>query len=175
MRGRVVVTQRRGELVHEIGAVGESGQRVAVGFAAYLLKAGGLFGEHGFEPVDHGVHGAGHALQFGNFRFGQADEAAFADRLRLADDGIERALDAAQQLHAEDLGVEGDRAVEIDDAEHGVQDAHEVSFQNCGSCRPRWRSSRRRARQSGQSCSTTDQKRGLWFISLRCASSWQTT
>ena len=85
-----------------------------------------------------------------------------------------RVILAAQQVHAEDVGIEGEGAVEVDDAQHGVQDTHDRSFQKSGMRGSCWRKAWRCCRQSGQSCSTIAQKRGLWFISLRWASSWQT-
>ena len=93
--GRIVVAQCDLELIEEEGAVGQAGQAVQRRFAAHLLKAGSFFRKHRLEAFDHGVHGAGKALQFRGFRYVDTDEAALADRPGLADHGVERALDAA--------------------------------------------------------------------------------
>ena len=102
---------------------------------------------------------------------GQFKHGTFAFRT-VADEGQReapfRVIGTAQQFHAENLGIEGNRAIKIADADHRMQDAHGVflGVHSCGIWRATWRSSSRRTRQSGQSCSTTDQKRGLWFILL---------
>ncbi|MPN26488.1 hypothetical protein SDC9_173913 [bioreactor metagenome] len=97
----VVVAQGGGELVHEVAPVGEAGERVLRRFAADLFEAGGFFLEHCLDPHHHRVHRPRQALQFRRCRLGDADEAALADRLRLADHGVERAFDPAQDLGAE--------------------------------------------------------------------------
>ena len=56
---------------------------------------------------------------------------------------------AAQQAHAEDFGIEGQRLVEVADAQHGVQESHGVFLQRIGSEVARCLSSPRAACQSG--------------------------
>jgi hypothetical protein len=43
-----------------------------------------------------------------------------------------RVVAAAQQLHAEHVGVEGERALQVADPEHGVEDAHGGYFLPAG-------------------------------------------
>ena len=98
---RVIVVERRCELVHEIGTVGQPGQTVEGSFATDLFETGGFFLEHGLDPRDHGIHRAGQAFQFRGGRLVDTDEATLADRLSLPDHGIQRTLDAQQDLHAD--------------------------------------------------------------------------
>lgn len=98
--GGIVIAQGGLQLVEEKGTVGQAGQVVERRFPAHLFETRRLFGKHRLQSLDHRVHRAGQALQLRCRGFGNADETPLADRLGLADDGVEWSPDIAQQLHA---------------------------------------------------------------------------
>ncbi|MNM79919.1 hypothetical protein D3C81_918670 [compost metagenome] len=86
------------QLLIQHAPVGESGQAVLIGLAAQFFTARSLFGEQGFELLDHLVHCQHHAFQFrraGQFR--QAQKLAFTDGLGLFDQRFERTQLPTQQ------------------------------------------------------------------------------
>src|SRR6185436_8680534 len=96
----------------------------------------------------------------------------------VADEGerilLLRPVGGAQQLHAEGLGIEPDRALQVADAQHSVQESHRFPFR-IGNAAP---ASSRRSRACGHRGyrrSTSVQKRGEWLSSTRCALSWAIT
>src|ERR1051326_7049291 len=80
----------------------------------------------------------------------------------------------AQELHAENFGVELDGALQVADAQHRVQDSHVAPWM-IGSEAPASSSWCRARRQSGESLARTPQKPLGWFISTRWATPCATT
>ena len=78
---RILVGQVLAQPGHEVVAIGQSGQRVAVGFAAHGFQACGFFLEHGLQATDRGVHGGGQLAQFRHLGLVDGDEASLGDRL----------------------------------------------------------------------------------------------
>src|SRR4029077_3877516 len=82
---------------------------------------------------------------------------------------------AAEQPHAENLGVEAQRSLQIGYSQHGVEDSHGCFPYRSGRVGARAFNSRRAARKSGYSSATIPQKRGEWLSSRRWASSCAAT
>ena len=65
---------------------------------------------------------AAHPMVVGQLELGMLGIATVAEEGEAV--LLRRPLGRAQQLHAEYLGVEGDRALQVADAQHGVEQSH---------------------------------------------------
>ena len=68
-------------------AIGQAGQRVAIGFAAHRFEARSLVLEQPFETDHRAVHRRRELAEFRNVGLVDGGEAAFGDGLGLGDDG----------------------------------------------------------------------------------------
>src|SRR5207244_4418110 len=80
----------------------------------------------------------------------------------------------AQQLHTEHFGIELDRALQVADAQHGMQDPHLAPWK-MGREAAASSSRSRASRQSGYSAASRRQKRFEWLSSRRWVTSCATT